>query len=274
MQKISPPSRPFPVWSFFALTYFLSWLIWIPLALAHFGLGPVWISEELSSVVRLLGVLMPAAAALILTAAVGGRAAVGSLMARLLLWRVRWVWWLAAIAVFPALLLAAALLYSRFTGQPVLTVVIESPSALLVNIIFLAIAAAGEEIGWRGVALPALLRKFRPIQASLILGLLWATWHLPFWVLLDTWSEFGPLYFVLNYLFIVPMTLYMTWFFIHSRSSVLLPVASHLTFNILNVAVVSVTASTGAFALFIALVWLLVAGISPSLKQSKLEFAL
>jgi membrane protease YdiL (CAAX protease family) len=155
--KLSPSTlRPVPVRPFFALTFVLSWLIWIPLALSHLGLGPVHIPEGLSSAVRILGVLMPAVAAIALTAATGGRATVRRLLDRLAIWWVHWGWWVAATAVYPAVLLAAALLYRWLPGQPALTLVQVLPAALLVNIVFLAIATLGEEIGWRGVALPGL----------------------------------------------------------------------------------------------------------------------
>ena len=93
---------------FFTLTFVLSWLIWIPLAMSHFGVGPFHVAEETSNVVRLLGVLMPAVSALILTRLTGGRDAMRNLCARLFLWRVDGKWWLAAVAGQPALLVLAA----------------------------------------------------------------------------------------------------------------------------------------------------------------------
>src|SRR5574337_857223 len=37
----------------------------------------------------------------------------------------------------------------------------------------------GEELGWRGFALPRLLKRFNPFVASLVLGAIWGVWHLP-----------------------------------------------------------------------------------------------
>ena len=256
-----------PVRNFFALTFFLSWLIWIPLALSHYDLGPFKVSEGLSSLIRLFGVLMPAVSAVILTAVKGGREGVGELLGRLGIWRVNLSWWLAGIVIYPVLLLASALIYNWVTGEAVPPAKIGSPAELAINIIFLAVAAIGEEIGWRGAALPALQRQFNPLRASLILGILWAAWHLPFWILLGNISEFGVGYIGLNFLFIVPMTFFMTWIFNHSRSSLLLPVAFHLVFNIINVAIIQVTSTVGAYAIFIVLQLLVVIAVSIRIKQ-------
>ena len=234
--SITQPSKPIEVSParFFLLTYCLSWLIWIPLTLSHFGIGPFHIPESTSNAVRLLGVLMPAGAAIILTAQAGGGDSLRDLFARLFLWRVNWKWWLAAVAVQPALLGLAALTFNLTSKESKVIPQAVSAGAFLVNVIFLLLATLGEEIGWRGVALPALQQRNRPIKSSLILGLLWAAWHLPFWLLLDSFDQFGAGYLALNFLFVVPLTLYMTWFFNHSQQSLLLPVMFHLSFNIVN----------------------------------------
>ncbi|MFP4078645.1 MAG: CPBP family intramembrane glutamic endopeptidase [Candidatus Izemoplasmataceae bacterium] len=56
----------------------------------------------------------------------------------------------------------------------------------------------GEEIGWRGYALPGLLRKYNPFVASLILGLVWTFWHVPAFFIPDSAQEgiSFPLYLV------------------------------------------------------------------------------
>jgi membrane protease YdiL (CAAX protease family) len=140
------------------------------------------------------------------------------------------------------------------------------PVALFVNVLLLALATLGEEIGWRGVALPALQQRQSPLAASAILGLLGGIWHLPFWLLLDTFDQFGVGYLALNFLLVLPMTAYVTWFYNHTRGSLLLPVAFHLAFNIVNVAWLPVTTSIGAFALFIAVLWGVAFLVLPHLK--------
>ncbi len=253
--------------TFFGLTYLLSWLVWIPLALSHFGVGPFHIPEATSGVVRLLGVLMPATSALILTARAAGRAGVGSLLGRLKLWRVGWQWWAVAALIQPALLVATGLAFNAFGGQPPIEAAPQtSIAALLVNIFFLLIATLGEEIGWRGVALPALQQRYNARVSSLILGGLWAAWHIPFWLLMDTFDQFGFGYLALNLLFVLALTFYITWFFNHSRASLLLVAASHVGFNIVNVALYPVTGNPLAFAVFTALNCIIVLLILPRLE--------
>jgi membrane protease YdiL (CAAX protease family) len=253
---------------FFLLTFILSWLIWIPLTLSHFDIGPFKVSEDLSGIIRLLGVIMPMVSALLLTAIYGGRPAIRTLLSRLKIWRVGWKWWIAAVFVFPVLLVIAGVLYNLFSDQPPISLLPITAAVLLANIIFLTIASLGEEIGWRGVALPALLQRYSPLTASAILGIVWATWHLPFWILIDTLSQYGAGYFVLNYIFIVPTTFYITWVFINSKGSLLLPVVLHLVFNIINVAIFPVTSTTNSFAVFVGLQLVLMCVIILKLRKS------
>jgi membrane protease YdiL (CAAX protease family) len=257
---------------FFLLTFTLSWLIWIPLAMSHFGVGPFHIPEGTSNIVRLLGVLMPAVSALLLTAHAGGRDALRNLLSRLVLWRVDWKWWVAAFVVQPVLLGVAALLYNLFGGNPLVTLSpMPSMGALIVNVIFLLIAVLGEEIGWHGIALPALQQQRSALSASMILGLLWAIWHLPFWSLLDTFDQFGIWYVGMNFLLVLPLTFYSTWFFNHGKFSILLPVFFHLTFNIVNTALLPVTINIGAFGMLIALEWIIALLILPHLESEHVK---
>lgn len=262
MRLITPVS---PV-KFFGLTFALSWLIWIPLAMSHFGIA-FNIPVTTSNVVRLLGVLMPAASALILTRLTGGHDAVRNLWARLFLWRVDGKWWLAAVAGQPALLVLAAVISNLVSDSKVTPEPLVSASAFIVNVVMLLIATLGEEIGWRGVALPSLQQENSALKSSIILGLLWAAWHIPFWLLLDSFDQFGAGYLFLNFLFVLPLTFYIAWFFNHSHQSLLLPVILHLMFNIVNTVLLPVTINVRAFMIFVILEWIAAFFILPHLED-------
>ena len=266
MRSITPVSPA----KFFALTFILSWLIWVPLDLSHFGIA-FNIPESTSNIIRLLGVLMPAASALILTRLMSGRGATRGLWARLFLWRVDAKWWLAAVAGQPALLVLAAVISnlvsdSKDTPEPLI-----SASAFIVNVVMLLIATLGEEIGWRGVALPGLQGQTSAVKSSVILGLLWGIWHIPFWLLLGSFDQFGIGYLGLNLLFVVPLTFYITWFFNHSQQSLLLPVMLHMMFNIVNTILLPVTLNINAFLVFGVLEWIVMFFILPHLETQRLK---
>lgn len=186
---------------FLILAFILSWMIWIPLVFSHFGIGQLYIPQGFSSLIGFLGVLMPAAVAIILTSRAGGKIGVRRLLRRLFIWRVSWKWWAAATLVYPGLLVISALSYNLYRGNQVVTFVrSESSAAVITHVIFLLIASLGEEIGWRGVALPGLQQKRSALASSIILGLCWGAWHLPFWLLQDSIDQFGAIYLVMNFL--------------------------------------------------------------------------
>ncbi len=247
---------------FFALTYVLSWSIWIVLMVAS-----AYVSEGLITILRLFGVLMPAASAVILTFLSSGRPGEGQLFARFKIWRFGAKWWLLAILVYPIILVLSGILYNLYDAQSTLNILPISIGNIIANAIFLSIASVGEEVGWRGVALPALQNKFSPFKSSLILGLLWSAWHLPFWLLIGTLSQFGSVYFAMNFLFIVPTTFFVTWIFNNTKGSLLLPTVFHVVFNVVNVAVFPVTGSVGAFGIFIVMQFVVMLAIIPALLR-------
>ena len=246
--------------TFFGLTYVCSWLLWMPLAASKYDIGPLAIPIGTRSLIGLIGVLMPAAVALVLTARMSGRSGLRKLLGRLRIWRVGWRWWAAAVVVPPGLLVGIGAAWSWAGARPPIEVVdVLSAAAFAVTVAFLLIASLGEEVGWRGVALPGLEQRATPLRASLVLGLLWATWHLPYWLLQDSFDEFGVGYLALNFLLIVPSAIYITWFFNHTRYSILLPVAFHVVFNAVNVGWLPVTGVVVPFAILIASEWVLAA---------------
>ena len=101
---------------------------------------------------------------------------------------------------------------------------------LVVALLFMTIKGPVEEFGWRGLALPLLQRKFAPIWAGLILGVIWGLWHFPAFLLSGTpqsaWS-FTP-FFVGS----VAVSVIVTQLFNASRGSILLPALLH--FQLIN----------------------------------------
>lgn len=201
-----------PLVTFFVLAYALAWVL-------------IVLAASVSLVFGFLALFGPTAAALIVAGVAEGKAGVTDLLRRVVLWRVGFKWYVVAIGL-PILLAVAAMgLNSALTGAP-MTVNLEQSLGLT---LFLAIMVIGEEIGWRGFALPRLQARYNGLVASLILGVLWAAWHLPNALLpgLDHYWRAFPAFL----LYVVGMTVLFTWLANNTRNSVLLAWIFHAAIN-------------------------------------------
>jgi uncharacterized protein len=122
----------------------------------------------------------PLIAALIVALLAGGRRELWALLRQLARWRVHPIWYAIALlgpfvlAGLTALLAIAAGAPVRGTGT--------YPDWRSIGLFFLPIViivGLFEEVGWRGFALPRLQLRLDAIWAALVLGVLWALWHLP-----------------------------------------------------------------------------------------------
>jgi membrane protease YdiL (CAAX protease family) len=91
------------------------------------------------------------------------------------------------------------------------------------------IAALGEEFGWRGYALPRLLRRFSPVRASVVLGFLWGIWHLPIFLLQGTAIYPAPLWasFPLFVVVVVAESVLIGWVYGRTHGSLLAAILFH-----------------------------------------------
>jgi membrane protease YdiL (CAAX protease family) len=210
-----------------ALMFLLTW----PIDLAH--------SQRLPLQVPFLVYLFLgwgfAIAAIAMTALTDGRPAVATLLKRFLIWRVGWRWFAAALLVFPTIIGAAVLLNALITEQPidftnVFAHKIFGASASLpmfvVPFMLTDAISNGEEIGWRGYVLPRLQARHSALVASLILGVIWALWHVPKFLAPGNSSSFG-LFFVRV---VIEAVLY-TWLYNNTKGSLLMTTLAHASAN-------------------------------------------
>jgi membrane protease YdiL (CAAX protease family) len=173
-----------PLVSFFVMAYAFSWIVWAPWVLGEDGAGllPINISQTASGYLNATSILAgPTLAAFIMTATTEGREGVRRLLGRYVLWRVGLRWHLFALLGIPLIMVLGTMVYSM--ELPNLGA-LGGPSYLLSYLGYFALVTllGGpllEEGGWRGFALPRMERLHGPLLASLILGVLWALWHLP-----------------------------------------------------------------------------------------------
>jgi membrane protease YdiL (CAAX protease family) len=216
--------RRYPLVTFFVLAFGITWMVWVPRAAG----APL-------DIVGQAWTWAPAITALLAAALTGGRAAVRELGARLVRWRVGWQWYLVVIlgpAVFSLVVAGVYVLLGGSWAAAAPPALREGPLMMLP--LFLVILTLtdglGEELAWRGFALPRLLTRHNALVASLILGVLWALWHLPL-----VWTEGNAMYEQPVWLLLVDIpakSILFTWVFLHTRGSVLLAMLLHGATNL------------------------------------------
>jgi membrane protease YdiL (CAAX protease family) len=147
-------------------------------------------------------------------------------------------WYAATLALMPALMVLSNGI-CRISGEGPLSPTLPlHPVVLFIvcGVIFLQ-AGIGEEIGWRGYALPRLVARHSPASASVALGLLWGLWHLPLFAITGTVQQrsASPQGILLFLAFLILWSVIISWIYIHSNGSLLLAMAQHTAANVASV---------------------------------------
>lgn len=208
---------------FFALALGLTWLTQLPALLATYGViaGPAGRYLPLSG----LGAFGPLVAAVLVARADGG---VRALFAPLGRWRVHPAWYAVALLGPGALFVAGKAVFTLAGGRdegPWLYLPVE-PERLVAMVVF----PLGEEIGWRGYALPRMQERLGALRASLVVGALWGLWHL--FMLLIEGIPAATLLAMLP--FFAAGSVCFTWVYNRTGGSLLLAVVAHMGAHLNN----------------------------------------
>ena len=207
---------------YFVLAFLVTWGLQLPALLAeeHLIAGP---PDRYMALVG-LGGLGPAIAAMIVARVEG--TGIKALLRPLRAWRVAPWWYLAALLLPGGIFVVASAAWNALGHAERLFYLPDSAAYIAAAVVF----PLGEEIGWRGFALPRLLRTHGPLTASAIVGVLWALWHVPMFTLqgvpLTLYAVFIP--------FFVAGSVLFTWIYRHTRGSLLLAFLTHVGVHLDN----------------------------------------
>ncbi len=199
---------------FFPLAFLLSWYGWL-LQLAHLtkegGINP----------------LGPLTAAFIVAAMFDRRIGIKQLLARCFRWRMGWSS-LAFLFLIPIAINAVSLAVNVAMGarMPTRAQFAAWPELLPSFVFIFLFIGMGEEPGWRGYALPWLQKRLSPVTAALVLGVIWAAWHIPLFGLEFTGATIPA--FLAS---IIPASVIMAWLFNRSGESALAAALFHAMVN-------------------------------------------
>lgn len=108
--------------------------------------------------------------------------------------------------------------------------------------------AIGEEIGWRGYLQPTLNKKMNLLGSSLVVGGLWAAWHV------NNFS-YGPLFIIGFFLVILGYSVFISYLSKDNRFNLVVAVLFHWFINLSNSVVPTETLTSGHFMLTAGIVW-------------------
>ena len=208
--------RRHPLITFFVLAYALAWWIWILYAFGITFLGPIF-------------ALGPFLAAIIVTALTRGTTGLKALLSRMVRWRVGLGWYAAALLVPVAVYLFAVSLNILLGARA--STAEQFGSWYLIfplfaySLLFPLSGAFGEELGWRGYALPRVQARLWALSAALIIGVIQTAWHLPLFM---SDRSTPPVPLIVGYM---GLGILATWVFNNTRGSVLMTMLLHASNN-------------------------------------------
>jgi len=215
MNNLKKSINKSPVIWFFILTFGFSWGVWLP---SRLFLSTVL--SEMTDFLHTLGLFAPTFSAIIVTGAIKGKPGIIALLKRIAYWRVGWPWYLFVLFSTAVIGFLAIGLYVMIGGT--------APAISFSFFIFLpGILTMGltEEIGWRGFALPGLQKKYSALISAVIIGVIWASWHLVI-------TPGNPLFLMVFSLEVVILSILFTWVYNNTKGSILLAALYHTVINI------------------------------------------
>ncbi len=225
MQKLREFIKEQQLISFLIIVFGISWSIWIPVVffLAKGGWHPL----------LYVGGYAPFLAGVIVTRVSGGSSGLWRWLKKIFRFRISIIWYLLGWFVMPiAIGLVQHGLYVLFGGRPDFS---EIPPLWAYPIwvpVAALIAGGNEEPGWRGFALPKILEFTNPFAGSLLLGLIWAVWHVPVFFLPSWGTSESPFYMFL--FSVLGLSVIMTWLYYKSRMSIFPVMLFHQATNIIG----------------------------------------
>jgi membrane protease YdiL (CAAX protease family) len=161
---------------FFLLTFALTWGMGAAFVVFPDQITAVFGELSVTNPLYLIMTWSPGLVGMFLVVLVAGLSGLRRFLGRLFDVSVPLAWWAFVLLALPALKMTGALL----NGTPISGLLNLSPFGdLLTMSVFMLFLGPVEEFGWRGVALPLMQRRMAPVWAGLIVGFVWAFWHLP-----------------------------------------------------------------------------------------------
>ena len=253
------------VLTYYVVTFVISWGGLMTVVGGPRGvLGTPGRFEALLPMVIMALLAGPIVSGILMTALAGGRAGLRELLARLLTWRVAGRWYAAALLVAPLAAMTIFLTLSLFsdTFVPAILAADDRVSCLVTGLATGVAAGMFEELGWTGFAIPNLRRRYGVFATGLIVGWLWAVWHIvpALWLGYSSGTLRGTLslvsYLADPFLFLMVFRVLMVW--VYDRTgSLLVAMLMHMSLTS-SARIITPAGIVGAPLITFGVVWAVV----------------
>lgn len=244
------------LWTFLILTYALMLLTWGIMAV--FQMHAVAATDTgappsaLGMVLFLLGGFSPTIAGAIMAWRAQGRDGLRDLWKHFIQFKLGGAWYLAILGLPLLVRILQAVVFALRGGTFVEPPFVAQPLNLIgLTVMMFLFGPFSEEFGWRGFALDRLLTRWNALISSLILGLLWAFWHLPLFFIPGTGQQQmgSPIPMFTGFAVeVVAMSVLLTWLYVNTARSIWGAILFHMLLNYTSNLVLMVTGGTMGLA--------------------------
>jgi len=216
----------FPL-AFFVLTFIITLPVYMLVYLASQG---IIFPSEMAFLFIFIAAPAPIAVALALTFKENGWDGAKKLMGRSFDYKriAKKIWYVPTLFLLP-LVFILALGLMVLIGKPIPAAQFPVVALPVLVLVFFAMAL-GEEVGWMGYAFEPMQDQGNSFKATLVLGLIWATWHVPFYIFLIT----DPVFIVAQVLILLGIRFLLVWVFNNTGKSVFAAILFHAVYNATN----------------------------------------
>lgn len=211
---------------FFVTTFAITWLLQLPALLVLYGILPGPIDRFMLPVG--LGGLGPLLAAVLVLRFEPNRVGIRSLFRPISVGHIGAAWYPLALLLPGVILGVSTVMYWLLGGSGVQWLY---PPTNVERIVAMFVFPIGEELGWRGLAMPRMQRRYGSLIASLVIGSIWGLWHVPMFLLAGITAS-STLALMLP--FCLAGTLVFTWIYNRTRGSLLIAVLMHMGAHLNN----------------------------------------
>lgn len=211
--------------AFFILVFLMSMLFWLFGSLSEQSLPK---EASINLPISSLMVVCPLIASVILVQRKNGSHGVKELLKRSFDYKriKKKIWYIPILLLMPMTMVLAN---GVINGKRIITLPTQFPSAMILgpSLLFF-IAALAEEVGWSGYALDPMQDRWNVLPAGLILGIVWASWHIvPF-----IQTQNSAKWIVWQSINLVVSRIIIVWIYNHTGKSVFAAILYHAIYNV------------------------------------------